>query len=79
MAVNWNGWQGEVTWASLGGELNLRCSQGRAGHVTIRVDLRSGPGENDWAVHSTIMTEAGQLDEIARQAERFFGAAKTVV
>jgi hypothetical protein len=79
MAVNWNGWQGEVSWAALAGELSLRCTQDRAGHVTIRVELRSGPGENDWSVRSTIMTEAGQLDEIARQAELFFGAAKSVV
>jgi len=73
MSANWKGWQGEYMWESLNGELSLRCVQDRTGHVSIGVELRSGPTESDWAVRSTVMAEAGQLEELARQAVLFFG------
>jgi Family of unknown function (DUF6228) len=72
MAANWKGWQGQYAWESLEGELCLRCTQDRAGHVSIRVELRSGPTERDWVVETTIVTEAGQLDGLAEGVERFF-------
>jgi hypothetical protein len=55
------------------GELDLRCTQDRAGHVSLRVALRPGPAHEDWAVQATIMAEAGQLEELARRASLFFG------
>jgi hypothetical protein len=73
MAVSWRGWPGEFTWESLEGELGLRCAQDRAGHVSIRVELCSGPSEGDWTVHATIMAEAGQLEGLAHGAAIFFG------
>src|SRR5262249_11305360 len=54
MAASWRGWQGEVVWESPEGELVLRASCDRAGHVSLRIELRSGPTEGDWAVRSTI-------------------------
>ena len=73
MAASWRGWHGELIWEALDGELSLRCTQDRTGHVSIRVVLRAGPSERDWRVETTIMTEAGLLDELARGAESFFG------
>jgi hypothetical protein len=73
LASNWKGWQGEFVWESLEGELALRCSQDRAGHVFIRVSLSSGHTDQAWNVRATIMAEAGQLEELARSAEVFFG------
>lgn len=73
MAVNWTGWQDELAWGSLEEELTLSCTQDRAGHVSIKVELRSGSTEEDWTVRATVMTEAGQLEEIARHAALFFG------
>jgi len=73
MSANWSGWQGEFRWESPEGELGLRCVQDRTGHVSIGVELRSGPTQGDWAVRATVMAEAGQLDELARRAELFFG------
>lgn len=73
MAESWTGWQGEMVWESAEDELRLRCAGDRAGHVTIRVALRSGPTEGDWEVGATIMAEAGQLPELARRAAEFFG------
>ena len=73
MARQWSGWSGELTWGSLEGELVLRCSHDGLGHVSIQIDLQSGPMPSDWRVTATVMTEAGQLEHIARRAELFFG------
>ena len=73
MAERWKGWDGELVWGSLEGELTLRFAQDRAGHVSIGVELRSGPHECDWSIRATIMAEAGQLENLARLAEAFFG------
>jgi hypothetical protein len=73
MAANWRGWQGEIAWDSMEGELSLRSAQDKTGHVTIRVALRSGPLPSNWTVNATIMAEAGQLEQLALDAELFFG------
>jgi hypothetical protein len=73
MARLWSGWPDELQWASLEHEVILRCLHDRKGHVSIHVELRSGPYEQDWNVAATVMTEAGQLDDIARRARAFFG------
>jgi len=73
MAERWRGWDGELVWGSLEGELTLRCTQDRAGHVSIGVELTSVPYTCGWSIRATIMAEAGQLEDIARRAEAFFG------
>jgi hypothetical protein len=75
MAASWRGWRGEFVWDSLEGELDLRCTQDRTGHVFLRVALRSGATENDWVVAATVVTEAGQLEGLARRAACFFGSS----
>lgn len=75
MARKWSGWPGELVWESLEGELALRCSHDRLGHISIRVELRSGQMPDDWRVGATVMAEAGQLEDIARRAALFFGRA----
>jgi hypothetical protein len=75
MARQWAGWSGELVWQSLEGELAIRCSRDRVGHIFIRVELQSGLMHEDWRVVATISTEAGQLEGIARDAELFFGRA----
>jgi hypothetical protein len=66
-------WTGEISWVSLEGELALRCRHDRRGHISIQIDLRSGPMPHDWRVVATVMAEAGQLDRIAQKAVAFFG------
>jgi Family of unknown function (DUF6228) len=73
MAADWRGWSGELAWDLPEGELGLRCARDRTGHVAIRVELRSGPGGGDWTVRATVVVEAGQLEELSRQAASFFG------
>jgi hypothetical protein len=75
MARQWAGWSGELTWESLEGELAIRCTRDCVGHIFIRIELRSGQMPEDWRVVATILTEAGQLEGIARRAELFFGRA----
>src|SRR5205814_3852848 len=73
MARQWSGWPGELVYESLEGEFTLRCSHDRFGHISIRVELRSGLMPDDWRVEATVMTEAGQLEDIAQRAALFFG------
>lgn len=75
VAQHWSGWRGELAWESLEHELSLRCSCDRMGHITILVEIRSGPMPKDWRVEATVMAEAGQLKDIARRAITFFGRA----
>jgi hypothetical protein len=76
MAREWAGWSGELIWQSLESELALRCSRDRVGHIFMRVELRSGPMPEDWGVKATVLTEAGQLEGIARRSASFFGRAE---
>ncbi len=73
MAEKWAGWPGELVWESVEGELLLRCTQDRAGHVSVRITLQSGWTNRDWKLDLQIWTEAGQLEGLARRAESFFG------
>lgn len=75
MSDQWKGWDGVLSWESLEGDLTLRCSQDRAGHVAIAVELRSGSGPGDWTVLATIQAEAGQLEDLARRAGMFFATS----
>jgi hypothetical protein len=75
MARQWSGWRGELVWESLEGELALRCSHDRLGHISIRIELRAGFMPSDWRVAATVMAEGGQLENIARCATLFFGRA----
>jgi len=50
MARQWAGWAGELAWQSTHGELAIRCSADRLGHIAIRVELSSGGMPDDWQV-----------------------------
>ena len=73
LARTWQSWRGELVWNSLERELALVATRDRFGHITIRIELRSGFMEHDWSLRAFVVVDAGQLDGLARQAERFFG------
>jgi uncharacterized protein DUF6228 len=73
VAENWRGWQGDRRWESMEHELRLVATNDRRGHIAITIRLRSGICEHDWSVAATLKVDAGQLDEIARHAVKFFG------
>ena len=70
MAAQWRGWPGRKTWGSLEGELHLSAEADRTGHVTVTASLREG-APSGWSVELVLVLEAGQLEQLARQARGF--------
>lgn len=68
LADDWRGWEGERTWSSLEGDLDLSATHDGLGHIALEVRLRSGPYAEDWLVRGTIWLDAGQLNAVARDA-----------
>lgn len=77
VATSWFGWQGKKEWSSLEGELALAATIDSTGHVSLSVRLRSGPYPFDWTLLAVLLLEAGSLEQIARQIDRFIGANGT--
>jgi hypothetical protein len=73
MSERWRGWPSEMHWRSPECEMGLTCTQDRNGHVSIQITLHSGPMDYGWTVEATVMSEAGQLEDISRKAVAFFG------
>jgi hypothetical protein len=71
LALHWSGWNGEKQWQSIEGEVSLTAKTDRTGHVDFLVHMRSGPYPYDWRLTTTLLVEAGQLEHIAAQVERF--------
>jgi hypothetical protein len=73
MARQWRGWDGALQHASLEGHISVSCTSNRTGHIKVRVKLNGEPSGADWLAANTLYLEAGQLDELARQARDYFG------
>ena len=72
-AKEWKGWHGAKVWESLEGELRIELSIDRLGHVTVAVRVRSDPGGSDrWQLDAELGLDAGQLDDVARQANQLW-------
>jgi len=72
-AREWKGWNGVKVWESLEGELRIELSIDRLGHVIVAVQLRSDPGGSDrWQLDAELGLDAGQLDGVARGADRLW-------
>jgi hypothetical protein len=72
-AQSWRGWSGTKSWRSLEGELELSLRQDALGHVTLEVAVGHDDGNADpWRIRASLGLEAGQLEAIASEAERFF-------
>jgi hypothetical protein len=72
-AREWKGWTGAKVWESIEGELRLELRINHLGHVFLRVRIRSDPGEADrWQLDAELGLDAGQLDGVARDANRFW-------
>ncbi len=74
IAEQWRGWKNEEKWRSLEGEFALVCKHDGVGHIDIEATLYS-PGS--WTVRNTFHVVAGELDQIASDAKRFFDFGKT--
>src|SRR5712671_6177511 len=71
LAANWKGWPGKREWSSLEGELAFGASIDSTGHISLSVQLHSGPYPFDWKLSAMILIEAGQLDCIANDVSAF--------
>jgi hypothetical protein len=72
IAHDWRGWEGQRSWSSVEGEFRIAASTTRAGKVTLAVELAHRDGEDDWRLIVPVVTEAGQLERIAREVAAFF-------
>jgi hypothetical protein len=72
-AREWRGWSGTKSWESLEGEFRIELKTDKSGHITINVEINHDCGNPEpWRLKSCIMTEAGQLETIAKRATQFF-------
>lgn len=71
IARDWKGWDGKKEWESIERSLALSAVADRAGHTYLTVELQV-PDFNGWYARAVLTLEAGQLQKIARDVERFF-------
>lgn len=72
-AREWSGWNEAKVWESLEGELRIELRIDRLGHVTVAVRVRSDPGGSGcWQLDAELGLDAGQLDGVAREANRLW-------
>jgi hypothetical protein len=71
IARDWKGWIGKKEWESIERSLALSAIADRAGHTYLTVELQV-PDIDGWYARAVLTLEAGQLEQIARDVERFF-------
>ena len=68
-------WQGERSWATLENDFSLFATCTSLGNVTFRLILLGSQGApEEWRVEASLVTDLGQLEQIAKHAELFFNA-----
>ena len=73
-ASDWRGWSGEKYWESLEGDFRLALTSGSTGHIGLKVFISHDCGNPDpWRLNAELGIEAGQLESVALNIERFFG------
>ena len=78
LASSWKGWSGERSWSSIEGDLELTATSDNLGHITVRCHLSSGAPEG-WSVTIWLHCEAGALESIASNADRFSRSSEMAV
>ncbi|WP_445145070.1 DUF6228 family protein [Dyella sp. Tek66A03] len=74
LAVHWRGWQGVKDHESLEGHFRLEANTADSlGHIRLRFRLRGVDVPNLWVAEASLIIEAGQLDDLAKRAEAYFG------
>jgi hypothetical protein len=71
LSDDWRGWDGERTWASIEGGVDLAATHDGLGHVALRVRIRSRLYDDDWTANGVIWLDAGQLGRVAREVAAF--------
>ena len=72
IASDWKGWSGEKSWGSLEGEFDLSAESDRTGHISIRARIFEGHSSPCSRLETTLIVEAGQCENLAKEATNFF-------
>lgn len=75
LASCWKGWNGEKEWRALEAPFYLSARHDGSGHVTLGARLESSWVSPTWAAETSVVVDAGSLDDIAAQAARFLSDA----
>jgi len=68
-------WQGQRNWATLENDFSISAICTSLGNVTFHVALLGLQGApEEWHVEAGLVTDLGQLEQIAKHAELFFNA-----
>ena len=71
-------WQGQRSWTSIEEEFRIAATCTSMGSVIFEVELCGLQGEpEEWRVKAGLVTEFGQLVQIAKRAAEFFNAPDT--
>ena len=70
LAERWRGWDDARHWRAYEGGLALACTHDGLGHVALTVELRELSGDG-WLAKGDVPVDAGQLDQVAHEVERF--------
>lgn len=72
MAIDWAGWEGEIDFESIEGDLRLVAISDKLGHIELRTTMINNNPDDLWNVSVPIKLESGSLDRIALAVEQFF-------
>ncbi|GAB1065384.1 DUF6228 family protein [Shewanella algae] len=72
LARQWQGWQGEQSWAAIEGEYSLVATTDACGHLLLTVSLLAKGGFPAWSAEVSLAIDAGQLQALAMNGKDFF-------
>lgn len=72
VAEEWSGWKGEKNWGAIEGEFYLSATCDSLGHVTFVIALNPNGFHPSWSASLSLAVEAGQLEELSKDAALFF-------
>jgi len=73
LAANSHGWNGVMDRESLEGDLRLEATSDSLGHIRLRIRLKNVDPRTEWSAETSLRLEAGQLENLAKQAKAYFG------
>jgi hypothetical protein len=71
LASSWRGWEGEKTWHALETPFYLSATHDGLGHITLSVRVEEGWVPPTWSAKTSLVLEAGSLDELAARVAHF--------
>jgi hypothetical protein len=76
LACQWAGWTGKEEWRSAEGELEITATSDRTGHINLVFALVKPEQSANWSASAHLIIEAGRLEQLSWEAQRFFDALR---